>query len=122
MATEAPLPEAFGRLLARLEREGFEVALDKYYPQVFGDRVVELRRRRRRVRLVRDRGQWRVDLRVAGEWIEPQFLVAARDRRPPRRDVPPPEDAAALAMDALARMPSDPLRRLILRIRAEIVG
>jgi hypothetical protein len=57
-------------LRAWLQDRGFVVLSDHYDPEHFGDQVVQLARPLG-IRLVRDRGEWSVDVVGAdGEWID----------------------------------------------------
>jgi hypothetical protein len=63
------LPESVAWLARQLESKGWTLVSDETHPESFGDRIVVYRRRPVTLRLIRDRSQWSVDLKVAG-WRE----------------------------------------------------
>jgi hypothetical protein len=70
--TDAFLPRVRG-LLDELLRRGYAVVEERYDEDSFGNAVVVLERNGTRVRLVRDRGEWFVEVAGAseGDWFAP---------------------------------------------------
>lgn len=67
------IPAELAILVGDLERHGFQVTYQDHTPQAFGNFVQVLERLPVRVRIVRDRGQWRAEF-TATEWPnDPQW-------------------------------------------------
>jgi hypothetical protein len=110
-------PAAIRDLLGQLQRRGFAVVSEEYLPQIFGNRLIELEDGRTRVRVICDRLQWFVEVRVAGAWLDHGLLLAAL-RGEPRGRSWEAEDSAAAALRLLPLLPRGALARLRLRLAA----
>jgi len=105
-------PEPLAALAAKLERAGF--AADEYGPDrdSFGDRMTTFTAEDLRVRLIRDRGQWTVELgHPAWEDVyDPDIWRAALEGTDPTDPSPLAEQAAYVAdrLDALRAAARDP--------------
>src|ERR1700729_943215 len=77
-------PAALSHLIAELEDRDFAVVADEQDDRRFGNRVTELahpnRETARRVRLVRDRSLWSVELEIGGKWRDPYQVLLALDK------------------------------------------
>lgn len=115
------MPEPFVRLLSELSAERFDETVEQR-SEVFGDRLVELSDGSRAVRLVRDRGQWRVDVLVDGEWCEPELLLAALAGIYASGGARTAEQLVDMAREVLARLPADADEARRLREASVIAG
>ncbi len=74
------LPPILDRFVAELTEEGFSIAVDLTDQAHFGNRLLELARGDDRIRLIRDRGQWDIDVAVGACWRTPYMVVLALRR------------------------------------------
>jgi hypothetical protein len=83
------LPPELAKLAAGLIEHGYRVVEERADPEHFGDRLIVFAGQRTRVRIVRDRGQWFVDVATAkGECYEPVIWLAHLTGQMPPLDVP----------------------------------
>ena len=68
------LPESVAWLVRQLDSDGWTRVSDETSPESFGNRLVVYRREPVTRRLVRDRGEWSVDL-IADGWTESQRVL-----------------------------------------------
>jgi hypothetical protein len=107
---ESKLPEELERLVADLQRIGFEVTRDECDPEVFGNSLVELSRSPRpaqHVRLVRDRGIWEVEVGIADDWHDPYQIVLALDGAKYSRRAMSHVKRRQLTLEAVERLTND---------------
>ena len=95
------IPPEVERLLDGLRRHGYAIADERYDPDHFGDALAVLESDRTRVRVVRDRGQWFVEVAGArgGEWFAPVIWKAFLDGSAPPAVAVSFEDQARLLLD-----------------------
>jgi hypothetical protein len=115
------IPPEVERLLDELQRHGYAIADERHDPDHFGDALRLLERDRTRVLLLRDRGQWFVDVGSAhgGGWFQPVIWKAFLEGSMPPLEAQSFEEqvrfvleereaievaAAALDEDGLARL------------------
>jgi hypothetical protein len=73
LATEKAIRQAEDSLADALKawliEDDFDLRQDRYYPESFGNRVIDLTRRRLSIRLVRDRSEWSIEIAGPdGKW------------------------------------------------------
>jgi hypothetical protein len=100
------LPPILDRFVAELKEEGFSIAVDQTGQAHFGNRLLELARGDNRIRLVRDRGQWDIEVAVGASWrtltwSSSPFLAVRSPRAQQRRTRP-------LRRCVMTRLPSTP--------------
>ncbi len=112
--TATELPDALAALAARLEERGF--AVDEQPPSdSFGDQLITFTDERLRVRLIRDRSLWTIELGHPG-WdgvYDPDLWCAALEGADPMEPSELEEQAAyvAGALDRLGDAASEPALR-----------
>jgi hypothetical protein len=119
MAAEDDLPGPLSELVARLESSGFERRADKLDRESFGNRLLELVEGPRELRLVLDRGDWSAQLRVAGDWLDSELVLAALDGSDAPIQALTDDELAAATLEALERLPQDEAASELLRQTAE---
>jgi hypothetical protein len=109
MTVEIPadaISPAAHALLDELLRRGFAVVEERYDEDSFGDALVVLERNGTLVRLVRDRGQWFVEVADAagGDWFAPVVWHAFLESSMPPLETASFEAQAQLLLADLARI------------------
>ena len=122
MAGEGDLPEPLQALVARLEAGGFERCSDETDAENFGNRLLELADGARELRLVRDRGAWSAELRVASAWCDSELVLAALDGSEAPTQALSDDQLAATTLEALDRLPEEEAAAELLRQAAEEAG
>jgi hypothetical protein len=76
-------------LLHDLKQRGFTVIEERYDPQSFGNVLVRLEHDQTAVRIVRDRGEWRIDIAGPGQldWFGPSIWQGFLDEHVQSFDV-----------------------------------
>ena len=115
MSRSDPLQELVDRLEAGHYGRGEDV-IDR---ESFGNRVLELSDGTRQLRLVRDRGDWSTQLRVAGAWFDAELVLAALDGSEAPAQALTDEELAAATLEALDRLPLDEAAAELLRQTVE---
>lgn len=114
------MPAPFATLIASLQSRGFTVTTDEI-SESFGNWLIELESNQRAVRLVRDRGIWSAELRLAGDWLGVDLVRASLDGADDDR-VWSLEDTARHLVDLVDRLSPDPREEALLRERAREIG
>jgi hypothetical protein len=100
------IPSAVQGLLDDLLRRGYEIGEDRYDEDVFGNALVVLERNDTLVRLVRDRGQWFVEVAGAteGDWFAPVVWHAFLESSMPPLDATSFDGQTQLLLADLGRI------------------
>ena len=101
----ANLPEVLARLADQLAAAGFRVE-SSARSDAFGDRVVQFARGPVRVRFVRDRSQWFIDMSRDGwdDWFDPDVWRSCLDNLPLAREPSPLDEHAAFVVEAIEQI------------------
>lgn len=105
MPVMADLPEVLARLVDQLAAAGFRVE-SSVRSNSFGNRIVQLARGPVRVRLVRDRSQWSIDLSRDGwnDWFDPDLWRSCLDNVPIASDPSPLDEDAKFVVEAIEQI------------------
>lgn len=100
------IPSTVQGLLDELLRRGYEIGEDRYDEDVFGNALVVLGRNDTLVRLVRDRGQWFVEVAGAtgGDWFTPVVWHAFLESKMPSLEAASFDAQARLVLGNLLRI------------------
>lgn len=76
-------PEDVATTTNRLQTDGWHLTRSNYSYQAFGNLIVEFRKTDREVRIVRDRSQWMVSIRLAdwAKWVDLELVLDAKNGR-----------------------------------------
>ena len=94
------IPDAYRALFDQLIHQGFVAKVESPDDAVFGNRVALLAREETRIRFVRDRGQWSLEIAVpfTDEWFPPVVWMAhLGGQLPSPRRVTPQEESVFVA-------------------------
>jgi hypothetical protein len=96
------LPQEVRHLVDELERHGYAITEERYDPGHFGDALVALQLDAARVRTVRDRGRWFVEIggRRGDDWFAPVVWKAFLEGSTPPVDAMPLSEQAQFVLDA----------------------
>lgn len=98
------IPHEVEVLLADLERLGYSTAQKSYDRASFGDAVIVLEHDATRIRLVRDRGQWFIEVGAAHDWFSPVIWRAFLEASPPQEEIVPFAVQARWLLEDLGRI------------------
>jgi hypothetical protein len=96
------VPPEVQHLVDELKRHGYEITDERYDPDHFGDALVALQRDHARVRAVRDRGKWFVEIGASDgdDWFAPIIWKAFLEGAEPPLDAMPLSAQAQFVLDA----------------------
>lgn len=117
----AEVPAALVTLIEWLHVQSFKTVRDTSSPANFGDRYLRLARDDTGVRLVRDRGQWFIDLSArawGGGWFDVPLVMAALQHED-ARNAPDLAQQAAFVREHLDGPLSDPGRTGLSKVDLE---
>jgi len=100
------LPSPIQQLREQLEELGFWLAEEEHRDDGFGDLFLVLTRRGLGVRLIRDRGQWSVEVSGSdlNEWFAPMVWRAYLNQRVGDVATPTLDEQCQLVLDDVGRM------------------
>lgn len=98
------IPPEAEALADDLQRRGYSVAEERYDEASFGNTLIVLERDTTRVRLVRDRGQWFVEVAGGHDWFSPVIWRAFLESSMPPVEIVPLAVQARWLLDDLGRI------------------
>jgi hypothetical protein len=104
------LPSTLADFVAGLEARQFERTDERYEPQAFGNGLIELTEPSgRRLRLVRDKGLWGIDVHLESDWRDVYKTALVLTDSPYQQRALSHEDLLRYALKVLELMPIDPV-------------
>jgi hypothetical protein len=83
------IPDELNALLDDLQRRGYLVTETRYDEASFGNAIIVLKHDATRIRLVRDRGQWFIEVAAAHDWFDPMIWRAFLEASEPSVEIIP---------------------------------